>query len=328
MKVTTTHAGEDVIFEAIEIPTSPGARHEYTVDWSALSDGDEGVTLEIDSDADGIFERTVIADENLTSEEFALQTETVIDFEPDVLNLASRAKVVTVYIELPEGFDVSQIAVSSLKLNDSVPALAKPVQIGDYDIDGIPDLMVKFDCAQVAEVLEAGRQIVTLRGQLADGTLFAGIDTIRVIGSGGAEATASQTELPIQPETVPATKKKPQSAKDAGDTDTDEAFDPQEAVAFMLLEAREVIDELGPGDLANEDSASELACAMDTVFAMCDEGLYLEAMVVLDNDILQRIDGCANIGEPDEDDWIRSIEGQALVYPLVVETMELLESLI
>jgi hypothetical protein len=33
-------------------------------------------------------------------------------------------------------------------------------------------------------------------------------------------------------------------------------------------------------------------------------------------------------GEPDEDDWITSIEGQTSLYPLVIETVELLESLI
>jgi len=40
------------------------------------------------------------------------------------------------------------------------------------------------------------------------------------------------------------------------------------------------------------------------------------------------IDGCANIGQPDGDDFVTSIEGQALLYPLVIETIELLESLL
>ena len=188
--------------------------------------------------------------------------------------------------------------------------------------------MVKFDCAQVAQVLEPGRRVVTLTGRLSDGTLFAGIDTIRVMGGKAAEAPASQTDLPIPQEAATTAKEKPQSAKDAGDADADEAFDPQEAVAFMLFEAEEVIEELGPQDLASEDAAFELACAVDSVSAMCEEGLYGEALSVLEIDILQRIDGCANTGEPDDNDWITSIEGQALVYPLVMETIELLESIL
>ena len=56
--------------------------------------------------------------------------------------------------------------------------------------------------------------------------------------------------------------------------------------------------------------------------------MYFEALVVLEDDILVRTDGCATIGEPDEDDWITSFEGQEAVYPLVLETIEFLESLI
>ena len=317
-----------IIFEATDIPTSQGEIHEYIIDWEALSAAEEGVMLSIDADGDGIFERTVIADKDLTSEEFALQTKTVIDFEPDTLNLRSPGKVVTAYIELPEGFDVSDIVISSLKLKSSVSALSKPVKIGDYDEDGIADLMVKFDRQQVAEVLGSGTPTVTLTGRLSDETLFAGMDTIRVMGGQAAEATASQTESPVQQETATTAKENLPNVDDPDDTDTDEAFDPQEAVAFMLFEAGAIIDELGPGDLANEDSAIELAYAMDAVFVMCEDGLYTEALALLENDILQRTDGCANIGQPDEDDWITSIEGQILVYPLVVETIELLESLI
>jgi len=101
----------------------------------------------------------------------------------------------------------------------------------------------------------------------------------------------------------------------------------QQAVAFMLFEAGETIDELGPENFDSEESAIELTSTIDAMLAMLDDGLYFEALAVLDNDILQRIDGCANTGEPDEDDWITSVEGQALVYPLVVETMKLLERL-
>jgi hypothetical protein len=327
LEITSVSAGEGVSFEAIGIPTSPGAKHVYTVNWAALSAGGEGVTLEIDADGDDIIERTVIADEDLTSEEFTLQTETTVDFEPDVLNLGNRAKVVTVYIELPEGFDVSQIDVSKVKLNDSVPALSKPVQIGDYDIDGVPDLMVKFDGARATGLLEAGRQIVTLTGRLGDGTLFAGINTIRVIGVGGTQAAEAESDLAVPEEVVAATEETPTATQsDAGDTD--EASEPQEGVAFMLLEACQTISELGPENFSSEDAAIALTTTIDAMFAMLDDGLYFEALAVLDNDVLQRIDGCANTGEPDEDDWIRSIEGQAIVYPLVIETIELLESLI
>ena len=154
------------------------------MDWQALYSGKEGVILEVDSDGDGNFENIVVADSDLTSGEFALQTETFIDFEPDTLNLDTQGKFMTVYIELPEDFDVSDINVSSLTLNSfdvSFDALPLPVEIGDYDSDGIADLMIKFDRQEVIEVLEPGEQIVYLTGRLYDETPLTGIDLIRVI---------------------------------------------------------------------------------------------------------------------------------------------------
>ena len=106
-----------------------------------------------------------------------------IDFDPDVLNLRSTDKYVTAYIELPPGFDVRQIDISSIRLNGTVPALAKPTQVGDYDKDGIPDLMVKFSRAAVKSLLTPGDQVeITITGEVV-GIGFEGTDTIRVISS-------------------------------------------------------------------------------------------------------------------------------------------------
>ena len=105
-----------------------------------------------------------------------------VDFDPDTLNLKSKGKVVTVYIELPEGYDVEKTDVSTVMLNGIVPALAHPTDVGDYDSDGVSDLMVKFDRSDVQDVLEPGNEVeVTVSGQLTDGTSFEGADTIRVI---------------------------------------------------------------------------------------------------------------------------------------------------
>jgi hypothetical protein len=173
--------GVETTFEATEIPTSPGARHVYAVDWQALSAGEEGVILNIDNDGDGVFVQMVIADNELSYDEFALQTETVVDFDPDTLNLKDKGKFATVYIELPDDFDVSDIDLFSLALNELVPPLPKPIEIGDYDNDGINDLMVKFDLQELIEVLEPGEQIIDLTGRLLDGRPLAGFDFIRVI---------------------------------------------------------------------------------------------------------------------------------------------------
>lgn len=177
---------EDIVtFIATDIPISTTTIHQYQIDWQALALGEKGVTLQIDVEGDGIFEKTVISDSDLTYDEFILQTETIIDFDPDTLNLESKGKVVTAYIELPENFDVGQINISSILLNDSVPALAKPTEIGDYDQDGIPDLMVKFERNKVQAILNPGEKVlITLTGKVLynDKHLdFKGDDIIRVL---------------------------------------------------------------------------------------------------------------------------------------------------
>ncbi|HUU63183.1 MAG TPA: hypothetical protein VMX96_04595 [Dehalococcoidia bacterium] len=105
-----------------------------------------------------------------------------IDFDPDTLNLGSNGKWVTVYIELLTGYDVEEIDVSTVRFNGIVCAESKPTDIGDYDKDGVPDLMVKFDRSEVQSILTPGEQVeVTIAGEVNSIT-FEGRDIIRVIG--------------------------------------------------------------------------------------------------------------------------------------------------
>ncbi|MFQ6105848.1 MAG: hypothetical protein ACE5NL_02125, partial [Candidatus Hydrothermarchaeaceae archaeon] len=96
------------------------------------------------------------------------------------LNLKSQGKWITAYIEFPEGYDVNEINISSLRLNN-VPAESKPIEVGDNDANGIPDLMVKFNREGVQATLSPGDEVeVTLTGVLKDGTVFTGSDTLKV----------------------------------------------------------------------------------------------------------------------------------------------------
>ena len=135
----------------------------------------------IDADGDGVFEYAVTADSDLTYEEFTLQTATRVDFDPDTLGLRSTGKVVTAYIELPLGYGVDEIDISSIRLNGTVPALPKPTEVGDHDGDGVPDLMVKFDRAAVQDILAAGEEVeITITGEVS-GITLKGSDSIRVM---------------------------------------------------------------------------------------------------------------------------------------------------
>jgi len=110
--------------------------------------------------------------------------EATVDIDPDTLNLKSKGKWITCYIELPEGYDVHNIDVSTIMLNGQVSAELRPSEIGDCDGDGIADLMVKFSRSAVQAIVQPGEVELTVSGELADGTKFEGSDTIMVINPG------------------------------------------------------------------------------------------------------------------------------------------------
>jgi len=104
-----------------------------------------------------------------------------MDINPDTLNLKSKGKWITCYIELPEGYNVFDIDVSTIMSNDTTPMDSyAPAEMGDYDEDGILDLMVKFDRQEVIALLSAGEATLAITGEV-DGTPFEGSDSIRVI---------------------------------------------------------------------------------------------------------------------------------------------------
>jgi parallel beta-helix repeat protein len=104
----------------------------------------------------------------------------IIDIDPDVLNLKSKGKWITAYIEIPN-HDLTKVNISTVLLNDTIPAEPKPTEIGDYDQDGIPDLMVKFNRNATQSIVNTGNVTLTATGKIGEVT-FAGSDTIVVIG--------------------------------------------------------------------------------------------------------------------------------------------------
>ena len=110
------------------------------------------------------------------------------------------AKWITCYVELPLGCDVSDIDISTILVNGTIPAELNPICVGDEDGDGIPDLTIKLDRAQVIAYITANVNmtelaktkfmtiILAVTSELYDGTPFQGHDTIRIVlnmGVGG-----------------------------------------------------------------------------------------------------------------------------------------------
>lgn len=121
--------------------------------------------------------------------------ETLIDIDPDTLNRKSHGKWITVYITLPDGFDVGTIDTSSIAITSLIGETCDPQytqeadlsftpQVGDRDEDGILDLTVKFDRQVLLANLCLDDVSITIEGELTTGELFSGSDSIRIIDRG------------------------------------------------------------------------------------------------------------------------------------------------
>lgn len=115
-------------------------------------------------------------------ESIAAPTEAVVDVSPYTLNMRSNGSYVTCYIELAGGLNPADIDVATVTINETVAAESFPFEVGDYDDDGIADLMVKFSRRDLLDTIDdVGRVEVTVSG-LVGAQMFSGTDTIRVIG--------------------------------------------------------------------------------------------------------------------------------------------------
>lgn len=106
-----------------------------------------------------------------------------IDIDPDTLTLKKKDKSIIAYIELPSGYRVDDIDMSTVRLiveNDNVPAKLKPKKIGDHDKDAIPDLKAQFNRWDLPALASVGEYEATVIGEVA-GVPFQGSDTILVI---------------------------------------------------------------------------------------------------------------------------------------------------
>lgn len=110
----------------------------------------------------------------------------IVDFHPNKLNLKRMGKTVTVYIELPEDYNLADINIGTVKLEGIIPAESYPFEVGDYDNDNILDLKVKFNSKALIEYLdgETGEVTLLVSGETNNGSLFEGKDLVNLIKPG------------------------------------------------------------------------------------------------------------------------------------------------
>lgn len=112
--------------------------------------------------------------------------ETDIDFDPDTLNLNSKGKWVTCYIEVPYN-DLSSINIATIRLQSGPYGEVSPFSYGDFDNDGNIDVMIKFDRQAVIEyILDNGGKDrssfeIIVEGDVDQSTKFKGSDFINLV---------------------------------------------------------------------------------------------------------------------------------------------------
>ena len=125
-------------------------------------------------------------------------TNATLDFYPGTMDVTSKGRYLTAYIEIEENDNqntVDQIDKASIclkKANDTMILIkgkmlytVGPAEIGDYDEDGAPDLMVNFDRQALSKFLlangfKSGEVMLTVCGQFYDGTKFMGMKSITI----------------------------------------------------------------------------------------------------------------------------------------------------
>jgi len=107
---------------------------------------------------------------------------------PRTLNLRSRGRWITAYIELPEGYSSRDVNVSTIMLNGTIPAEMRPIAREKCNYDEIPIIMVKFERQKLIDLIlrnyeftdKFGVVTLTITGKLKAGT-FQGSTSIKVI---------------------------------------------------------------------------------------------------------------------------------------------------
>lgn len=88
-----------------------------------------------------------------------------------------------------------------------------------------------------------------------------------------------------------------------------------------------MIGALNPAVFKNPQLQNALINKLNAVIANISAGNYQGALAQLQNDAQGKTDGCATAGAPDKNDWITECGSQNQVYPLIQQTIVLLQNL-
>ncbi|MHC4912555.1 MAG: hypothetical protein ACYTE5_06065 [Planctomycetota bacterium] len=106
--------------------------------------------------------------------------EAEIKLTPDTLNLQSKGKWIMCVIRLPEDYNVTEIEPNSILIEDEIEAerllLGDEFAVAKFSRGAVKEMLAELETPAEVELV--------VSGELGDGTIFEGTDTIRVIDKG------------------------------------------------------------------------------------------------------------------------------------------------
>jgi hypothetical protein len=108
------------------------------------------------------------------------QIHAVVIPERETVNLGCKQQWLTFHFELPEGYDIEDIDITSLALNETIMADPSFKNVG-HDSNGVPYLLVCFNRTLVLQsVLCSCNITLNFNGRLDDGSIFEGVCMLEV----------------------------------------------------------------------------------------------------------------------------------------------------
>ena len=87
----------------------------------------------------------------------------------------------------------------------------------------------------------------------------------------------------------------------------------------------DTVNSLDPNDFKCRIMQNMLTKKISVVLERVDQGRYDQALDKLEYDILYKINGCTDMGVPGQKEWIIDCSAQGQVYPILMETIDLLK---
>ncbi len=95
-------------------------------------------------------------------------------------------------------------------------------------------------------------------------------------------------------------------------------------VVMKLMDATGFIDSLDTAVFKNRNMKKTLINKLNVVIESIENKQFPDAVDKLEHDILEKMNGCTTLGNPDRDDWIIDCGAQNQVYPLLLKVVDLL----